>query len=99
MKMNGSMTVERRIPFALREAVFAASDLYTMKRREGRIRLFWRRGRLRRVEVHGLTWEDRINLLEADAMDVAVTLQNAGFRVEALGDNHPRLPVWTWGTA
>lgn len=72
-------TIERAIPSTLREAVFAAVSLYSMLRRPGKVRLYWRGTRLRRVEVRGLGWSEALPLVEPDAMDVMVTLQNAGF--------------------
>lgn len=69
-------TVENAIPKPLREAVFAAIDLFHLKyRQQGLVRLRWRSGRLRRIEIcappHPVSG--------SDDLDVLMALLNAGF--------------------
>ena len=69
-------TVESAIPKPLREAVFAAIDLFHIKyRQQGLVRLRWRSGRLRRIEIcappHPVSG--------SDDLDVLMALLNAGF--------------------
>lgn len=100
-------TVEAAIPEPLREAIFAAADLYTIQMREpvgagglfgagppAMPRLCWRGGVLRAVEVRGLPDPFFMPSLPPDEMDIAITLQNAGF----VSDDIDEAPVWFWST-
>lgn len=88
------MTVEEAIPAPLREAIFAAGDLFRLKYKQiGLVRLRWRNGRLRRVEVHELP--DPVT--GEDDLDVEMALGEAGFDEQG----RPRSPArgfaaWVW---
>lgn len=86
-------TVEAAIPEELREAIFAALSLYSVLKRPGKVRLSWRGGVLVRAEVHGLCWPFNMPSLTSDAMDVAVTLQNAGFDAYLGAERRPTRDV------
>lgn len=103
MKNLGAATVreddllERILPMSLVEAVFAGIDLYAMQHRDQRlqrptkVRLSWRGGSLRSVAVHGLCDPFHLPSLDPDVMDVAITLQGAGFDPDEADPS-----VWVW---
>lgn len=85
----------RGIPRHVREAFCAALDLARLLDRpmHETVKVRWRGRHVRRIEVYGLGPSFFINGFEPDVMDIAVTLQNAGF-----DDDHSKdaEAPWFW---
>lgn len=90
-------TVEDAIPEPLREAVFAAINLFHIKYgQHALVRLRWRSGRLRRIEICAPPHP----VVGSDDLDVLMTLVNAGFSTSASATDQifqvRGVAAWVW---